>query len=445
MKLKLITTTIEGDQQKTSESSVEFQQDNGVEFQVVNLYPQMEYQTFDGFGGSITDSAGYIYSLMSEESKKELIDAYFGPNGNRYRLVRSHIDSCDFSVDQYQALNDPEDNEFKTFNLERNDQYILPLLTKAQEASDAPLEIMMSPWSPPTFMKTNGQRVFGGKLKPEFHEFWAEYICHYIKAYRAKGFPIKMLSIQNEPNARQTWDSCQYTGEDEKVFLRDYLHPAIVKNGLEDIEVYIWDHNKERIFERACEIMDETTEHMVKGVAFHWYTGDHFDAVNLVREKFPDKKLILSEGCVEFSRFDENAQLLFAQMYAHDIIGNINAGMNSFIDWNIVLDLVGGPNHVGNFCHSPIMYDEKNDKVVKNLSHTYIGHFSRYIEPGAKRIASTKYTDQLEVVALRNPDGAIVTVLLNRSNEDQPVHLRMDGQVTKFTVPANSIMTGLLN
>ncbi|WP_062350630.1 glycoside hydrolase family 30 protein [Bacillus kwashiorkori] len=445
MKLQLITTTYEKNQTKTIETKKEFTHDPGVEFNVVNIYPQVEYQTFDGFGGSITDSAGYIYSLMSDQSKKELIQAYFGPNGNCYQTIRSHIDSCDFSVNQYEALSDPTDMEFESFNLDRNNRYILPLLLDAEAANGKPIEMMLSPWSPPSFMKTNGIRIQGGKLKEEYREFWAEYICHYIKSYRAKGFLIKKLSIQNEPNAKQTWDSCLYTGEEEKIFLRDYLYPALRKNGLEDIEIFIWDHNKERMFERACEIIDETTEHMISGIAFHWYTGDHFDAISLVREKFKDKKIILSEGCVEFSRFDENAQLLFAQMYAHDIIGNINSGMNSFIDWNIVLDTVGGPNHVGNFCHSPIVYDAQNDKVIKNLSYTYIGHFSRYIVPGAKRIASTKYTDKLELTALKNPDGTVVFILLNRLDEMQQVNLRINGQVTEVTVPGNSISTGLLS
>ncbi|WML49071.1 glucosylceramidase [Neobacillus sp. PS3-34] len=341
MNIKLVTTTYQEDNKNTFESSKAFSVDRGVEMKVVNIYPEMEYQTFDGFGGAITEAAGYTFSLMSEEKQKRILDAYFGSNGNRYNLIRTHIDSCDFSVGQYAALEDPEDTGFNSFSLERDEKYIIPLLKEAQQMAGKTLSVMLSPWSPPAFMKTNGQRTEGGSLKPEYRQFWAEYICHYIKQYRNKGFAVDMITIQNEPNATQTWDSCLYSSEQEKEFLRDYLYPSLMANGLEDLEVCIWDHNKERMFERACEIIDKDTDKMVQGIAFHWYTGEHFDAIKLVREKFPDKKLIFTEGCVEYSRFSEAGQLANAQMYAYDIIGNINAGMNSFIDWNILLNKEG--------------------------------------------------------------------------------------------------------
>jgi glucosylceramidase len=445
MQIKWITTTYQGDTKKTVEDSREFSKDTGVEMKVVNLYPDMEYQTFDGFGGAITEASGHTFSLMSEENKKKVLDAYFGAEGNRYNLVRTHIDSCDFSVGQYEAMSDPADTEFKSFSLERDEQYIIPMLEGAEKTAGKSLSVMLSPWSPPSFMKTNEQRVHGGSLKPEYREFWGKYIAHYIKEYRNKGFSVDMLTIQNEPNAKQTWDSCLYTAQQEKEFLRGYLYPALKDNDLLDVDVLIWDHNKERMYERACDIIDEETNKMVQGVAFHWYTGEHFDAIKLVREKFPDKKLIFTEGCVEYSRFSEAGQLQNAQMYAHDIIGNINAGMNAFIDWNILLNKEGGPNHVNNFCDAPIMCDTENDIVQEKLSYTYIGHFSRYIEPGAKRIASTKYTDKLDVVSLKNPDDSIVVVLLNRSAEDVPVSLRLGGKVSDFEVPAGSIVTGVIS
>ncbi|MEH7305226.1 glycoside hydrolase family 30 protein [Neobacillus drentensis] len=444
MNIKLVTTTYQEDIKNTYESSREFSSDRGAEMKVVNIYPDMEYQTFDGFGGAITEAAGYTFSLMNQDNQKRILEAYFGSNGNRYNLVRTHIDSCDFSVSQYAAMDDPSDTEFNSFSLERDEKYIIPLLKEAEQTAGKALSVMLSPWSPPAFMKTNGQRTEGGSLKPEYRQFWAVYICHYIKQYRNKGFSIDMITIQNEPNATQTWDSCLYTGEQEKEFLRDYLYPVLVDNGLEDIEVCVWDHNKERMFERACEIIDEETDKMVQGIAFHWYTGEHFDAIKLVHERFPDKKLIFTEGCVEYSRFSEAGQLENAQMYAYDIIGNINAGMNAFIDWNLILNKEGGPNHVNNFCDAPIMCDTENDIVQEKLSFTYIGHFSRYIEPGAKRIASTKYTDKLDVVSLKNPNGSIVIVLLNRSHEEVPVALRLGGQVTEFSVPASSIVTGVI-
>lgn len=445
MNLKLITTTYEAEKAVTQEGAQRFYHDSGVEMEAVNFYPEITYQTVQGFGGSLTEACGYTFSRMSDCNRKKILDAYFGANSSNYCFLRMSIDSCDFSLGNYSATVDPEDTELKSFSLKREEQYIFPLLEAAQQAAGVPLNIMLTPWSPPAFMKSNGQKNGGGFLKPEYRMLWAQYICRYIKEYQNRGYFVGMLSIQNEPNAVQKWDSCIFTSEQEKEFLRDYLYPALQKNGLGEIKVCIWDHNKERAFERACDILDRNTDKMVQGIAFHWYSGDHFDAVKLIRDKFPDKTLVFSEGCVEYSRFGVDDQLSNAQMYAHDMVGNLNAGMNISIDWNIILDETGGPNHVGNYCDAPIMCNTETDTVETKLSYTYISHFSRYIQPGAKRIATSQYTDKLEVTAFLNPDSGLAAVLLNRSVVALPVALRLQGYVAQFLLPGGSITTALID
>lgn len=440
--MRLITTSYENNRKETTGKEYELTVDKGVAMNVVNLYPAIEYQTFHGFGGAVTEAAGYAFSKLGRENQEKVADKYFGPQGNRYRLIRTHIDSCDFSLNNYEAMSDPEDTAMESFTLERDEKYIFPLLRAGQAKRGEPFDLMLTPWSPPAFMKTNGDRNHGGKLKPVFMDFWAEYICRYIKEYEAKGFPVNRVTVQNEPEAVQTWDSCIFSGEEEKVFLRDHLYPALVKNNLAHIKVNIWDHNKERLYERAKATIDEDTEKMVDGIAFHWYTGDHFEAIGLTRDAFPGKELIFTEGCVEYSRFDAS-QLSNAQMYAHDIIGNMNAGMTGFIDWNILLDEKGGPNHVNNFCDAPIMVDTQKGTFVQKLSFDYIGHFSRYIENDAKRVAFTKYTDKLEMTALKNPDGSLVLVALNRTERDLPVSVRLEGKTVDFAVPKRTIATAL--
>lgn len=438
--MKLITTTYNNFKKETKIEEHAWKDGNAREMCVVNLYPEVEYQTFHGFGGAITEAAAHTYSKMSKENQEKVIDNYFGINGNAYSLVRGHIDSCDFSLNNYCAISDEEDKEFKTFSLARDEQTIIPMMLAAQEKKGEPLDLMLTPWSPPAFMKTNLERNHGGKLKPEYRQMWADYICHYIKEYEKRGLKVNRLTIQNEPMATQTWDSCVFEALEEKEFLRDYLYPTLQKNGLTDVKINIWDHNKEIMFERARDIIDEETDHMVDGVAFHWYTGDHFEAISLVRDVYPGKELIFTEGCVEYSRFDSN-ELRNAQMYAHDILGNLNAGMTGFIDWNVLLDEKGGPNHVNNFCDAPMMYDTDKDVVVEKLSFHYIGHFSKYIRKGAKRIAFTRYTDKLEVTAFKNTDGSVAAVLLNRSEEAKKVNLRVQGKHTEFEVPASAIVT----
>jgi glucosylceramidase len=444
MNLRYMVTTCPNNKVDTQEEQILFQQEQDEEMPFVNLYPEHRYQSFEGFGGAITEASGYAFSKMSEEKQNEVLQAYFGADGNRYRFARMAIDSCDFSLGNYSAVTDAGDDELSTFSLERDEQYILPLLRKAQEVLGQPIEIMLSPWSPPAFMKSNGAKNGGGFLNPEYRALWARYLCRYVREYRKMGFSVTMLTIQNEPKAAQRWDSCLYTAEQEKAFLRDFLYPELMKSGLEDVQVCIWDHNKERVFDRAQAIIDQETDKMVQGIAFHWYSGDHFDTLRLTREVFPDKKLIFSEGCVEYSRFAEENQLAHAQMYAHDIIGNLNAGMNVSLDWNIILDEKGGPNHVGNYCEAPIMCDTKNDTVIKNASYTYIRHFSRFIQPGAQRIAASTYTDKLEITAFRNPDDTITAVLLNRTDSVVPVSIRLAGQLAPFAVPANAIVTALI-
>lgn len=441
--MKVITTTYEHSQKRTTITDMEPVDGLGG-MQCVNLYPEIEYQTMIGFGGAVTEAAGYALHSLSPENREKAVKLYFSEEGNCYHMIRTHIDSCDFSVDMYEAMSDPEDRELKSFSLQREEQYILPLIKAAKEYSKESLDIMLSPWSPPAFMKTNQERIHGGKLKPEYREFWAEYICRYIKEYEKRGFIISRLTIQNEPEAVQTWDSCIYTAEEEKVFLRDFLYPALQKNDLSHVKINIWDHNKERLYDRARNTIDQETSKMIDGIAFHWYSGDHFEAVQITRDAFPDKEMIFTEGCVEYSRFDAD-QLRNAQMYAHDIIGNLNAGMTGFMDWNIFLDKKGGPNHVGNYCDAPIMIDTEQDNFEVKLSYDYIGHFSRYIKKGAKRIALSKYTSELEMTSFKNTDGSIVLVILNRGEQDLPLDISCNGKLLKLDVAKYSISTVVIS
>lgn len=418
--------------------------DGGEENCLLNLYPSMTYQVFEGFGGALTESAGYIYNQMNDEHKAQMLCEYFGADKMGYRMVRIPVDSCDFSLGHYEAVENAEDKTFAGFQLERVEKNILPLLNDAQKVYGGTLEIMLTPWSPPAYMKSNRDRNHGGELKPEYRKVWADYICRYIKEFRKRGYLVKRISLQNEPKAAQTWDSCIYSAQQEKEFLRDYMWPALQENDLSDVEVFIWDHNKERAFERACEIIDETTDYMVSGIAFHWYSGDHFNALGMIRERFPDKKLILSEACIEYSKFAADDYLKNAQKYAHDMIGNMNHGMNGFYDWNVVLDESGGPNHVGNFCDAPFLYDTKTKDLIRRNTADYLWHFTHYIKPGAVRIGVSSYSDEVEATAFLNPDNHIVCILLNRTSHDIKVNLRVEDKMVQIIVKSCSIVSAVV-
>jgi len=422
---------------------VTFREDiSGVEDRVVTLYPEISYEAFEGFGGAITDSAAYVYSLMDEKQRQALLHEYFSPDRMGYRMVRLHMDSCDFSTDMYEAMSDKTDTELCSFSMERTEKYMLPMLYDAQKAAGRRLEIMLSPWSPPAFMKTNGSRKQGGSLKEEYYGLWAEYICRYILEFKNRGFFVRRISLQNEPKAAQTWDSCVYTAQQEKAFLKEAMYPALRRRGLSDVEIFIWDHNKERAYERAAEIVDDRTRDMVSGVACHWYSGDHFENLRLLRERFPDLKLVISESCIEYSKYDSSDGVRNAGRLSHELIGDFNHGITAFYDWNLLLDEQGGPNHVGNYCQAPFLFDRKNKILMPQPLQRYLYHFSHFMERGAVRIAFSKYTAELDVTAWRNPGGDIVVVMLNRTDEEIPVVLRLGGRIAELSVPAGGIVTG---
>lgn len=442
MKLNWTATTVNDGDWETTEGMALFRPDaEEVENQVVNLYPEVTYQTFEGFGGAITDAAGYVYSLMNEEQKRQVIETYFAPNQMGYNRVRIHMDSCDFSTEMYEAMSNPDDRELNSFSFARTEKYMLPMLEDAQRAAGKPLKLMLSPWSPPAFMKANGQRTNGGSLRPEYRDMWADYICRYIEEFQKGGFKVERISIQNEPKAVQTWDSCIFTAEQEKMFLRDHLHPALVRHGLDGIEVFIWDHNKERIYERVRDTVDDTTRGMVAGAAFHWYSGDHFEALDMVRQQYPELKLITSESCIEYRFHAAQDELGNNEKLAHELMGDLNHGINAFYDWNILLDEQGGPNHVGNWCYAAFMYDKKEKRLHTKLLKQFYYHFAHYIIPGSRRIGMSKYTGQLEATAFHRPDGSLAIVLFNAGAESLPVNLRLDGQIAELTLQARSIVT----
>lgn len=408
---------------------------------VVNIYPEVRYQKIRGFGGAFTEAAAHNYAMMSSKRKQEIQKAYFSEKGLNYNLGRLHMNSCDFALGNYTYIEEGDD-KLESFDISHDTEEIIPFINEAQKNAANQMEFLMSPWSPPAFMKTNNDMNHGGTLKREYYKAWADYYVKFIQEYAKQGIKIGYITVQNEPEAVQTWDSCTYSAEEESDFVSGYLGPALEKAGLLEVKIFVWDHNKEEGYARMkAVIADSDTRKYVSGTAMHWYTGDHFEAIELILKQYPEMEVFFTEGCVEYSRFADSGEIDKAEMYAHDILGNLNAGISASLDWNLLLDEKGGPNHVGNFCAAPIMCDSKNDTFEKRLSYYYIGHFSRYIKPRAVRIGYTRYTDKIEVTAFSNPDGQRVAVLLNKSKDDVEVTLREGKVGREIVVGANSIIT----
>lgn len=412
---------------------------------VVNLYPEITGDTLEGFGGAITESAGYVYSLMDEMQKRQLMEAYFSPKRMNYRLVRLHLDSCDFSLGQYDAVSDPSDTGLNSFSMDRMEKYVLPMLRDAEKTAGRKLELLLSPWSPPAYMKDNGKREDGGKLLPEYRQMWANYLCRYIVELRNRGFKVRRMTLQNEAMAVQRWDSCIFTAREQRDFIVEHMAPAMERYGVSDVEFYLWDHNKERVFDWMKDAIDPVSDPLIAGAAVHWYTGDHFEALELARRQFPDKRLISSESCLELYRVDRSQVIESAQRMARELIEDLNHGITAFYDWNILLDEQGGPNYVGNYCLAPFLYNTKTGWLESQLLQQYFEHITGSILPGSVRIAYTKYAGIIHVTAWKRPDGKLAIVVLNTSNDPAPVSLRMEGKTASFMLYPKSITSGLIS
>jgi glucosylceramidase len=352
------------------------------------------------------------------------------------------MNSCDFSLGNYAHVETPGDVELKSFSIDRDRQALLPFIKAAQKVAKQPLKLLASPWSPPAWMKSNGQMNQGGYLLPQYRLAWARCYVRFIQEYAAEGVPIWAVSVQNEPAATQTWDSCIYSAEEERDFVRDYLGPQMTAAGLGHIKIVIWDHNRDHLVERASVVYsDPEAAKYVWGAGFHWYGESHFEQVQLTHDAWPDKQLLFTEGCQEGGPHTGSSSL--GERYAHNIINDLNRWTVGWIDWNLVLDDSGGPNHVGNLCSAPILIDTAHDQLMHQSSFYYLGHFSRFIKPGAQRVLCAANRQDLECTAFVNLDGSVAVVVLNRTDEAISFALRLNDDSATSELPPHSIATYL--
>jgi glucosylceramidase len=412
--------------------------------------PDKTFQTFLGIGGALTDASAETFSKLPEPKQKELMQAYFSTNsGIGYTLARTNINSCDFSRGSYTYVNDG-DRELKSFNIDHDMKFKIPFIKRTIDAAGGRLTLFVSPWSPPGYMKDNNDMLHGGKLKPEYYQTWADYFVKFITAYEKAGIPVWGMTIQNEPMATQRWESCIYTADDERDFLKNFLGPTIQKAGLGDKKIIVWDHNRDLMVQRANVIFsDPEASKYAWGMGFHWYEswtgGDKmFDNVKLVHEAYPDKNLMFTEGCPESFNPAMYKYWALGEAYGRNMINDFNNGTVGWTDWNILLDETGGPNHVQNFCFAPVHADIRTGQLIYTNSFYYIGHFSKFIRPGAKRITSSTSRSQLLTTAFINEDGKVAVIVMNQSKLKIKYNLCIGHSAAEVTILPHSIQTLVL-
>jgi glucosylceramidase len=413
--------------------------------------PTVSFQSFIGIGGALTDASAETFAKLSKDKQQELLAAYYDTRkGIGYTLARTNIQSCDFSSGSYSYVAD-NDAQLKTFSVAHDEQYKIPLIKQAMAASGGRLRLFVSPWSPPAWMKDNNSVTGGGKLKPEFDQSWADFYVKFIHTYEAKGIPVWGLSVQNEPMATQKWESCIYTAEEERDFIKNFLGPTLHKAGLGDKKLIAWDHNRDLIYQRASTILeDPAAAKYVWGIGFHWYetwTGNpmQFDNVQLVSRAFPGTHLLFTEGCKERFSFDSLQSWSLGERYGYSMINDFNDGAVAWTDWNILLDETGGPNHTGNLCFAPVHADTRTGQLIYTNAYYYIGHFSKFVRPGAKRIAVSTNRPSLQSTGFLNKDGSVVVIVMNTTDQPLPYHLIWKDKAAVTESLPHSISTIIIN
>jgi glucosylceramidase len=405
------------------------------------------FQEILGIGGAITDASAEVFARLSPARQDELVKAYYNRNtGIGYSLARTTIHSSDFSSASYTYVRDG-DAALASFSIDHDRRYRIPLIKRAIAGAGGGLLLYASPWSPPAFMKSNGSMLRGGHLLPQYRAAWATYYTKFIKAYEREGIPIWGITVQNEPMAKQTWESSLLTATEERDFLKDHLGPTMRREGLGRKKIVVWDHNRDLMVDRANVLFsDPAAARYAWGIGYHWYEtwkggSPMHSNVARVAEAFPDKKLLFTEGSNEAFKSDQLQSWSNAERYGRQMISDFNAGTVGWTDWNILLDERGGPNHVGNYCFAPVHADTRDGSLIYTPAYYYIGHFSKFIRPGARRISTASTFSGLLATSFINPDNSAVSVVMNDTDRSITYSLVIDGRQTAAHIAPHSIQS----
>ncbi|MEM9001196.1 MAG: glycoside hydrolase family 30 protein [Bacteroidota bacterium] len=440
----------------------------------IKLLPEQKFQTITGFGGSFTEASAYLLNKLSKENRKKVIDAYFGEDGAKYSLTRTHMNSCDFSVSNYSYAPVEGDKALEHFSIEEDQDDIVPFIKEAMATSKDGFKIVASPWTAPPWMKDNNDWR-GGKLLPEYYDTWALFFSKYLDAYKAEGIDIWGFTVENEPLGNDNnWESMHFSPEEMTQFVQNHLGPKLEADGKRDVKILGYDQNREHLEHWVDEMYkNEATSKYYDGTAIHWYASTYEifpDALQYAHHKAPDKHLIQSEACVDAEvpkwkddvwywskeatdwgwdwapEQDKHLHPKYAPVYryARDIIGCLNNWVDGWIDWNMVLDTQGGPNWFKNWCVAPVIVDPVKDEVYFTPIYYTMSHFSKYIRPGAKRIGFENPDDSLLLTAAQNLDGSIAVVVFNPAESPKHFNLDLGERSRQLSINAQAIQTILI-
>lgn len=392
---------------------------------VIKIYQENIISSFLGLGGALTESTAYNYQKLSRENQERFIKDYYSSSGLNYQFGRIAIGSNDFALKHFEYT---KKADLSDFSIEHDKKYTIPFILDVLKTKN--ISLIASPWSPPKVLKTIKTPYIGAKLNKDNYEIYSEYLIKFIKAYENLGINIDYLTMQNEPFARQPWESCKFELSEQKEFIYQYLLPKLDKT-----KVLLWDHNKEMLYDNFKYLYEKNKK--IAGIGFHYYSGSHFNNIRMIRKEYPNTLLINTEMCCGYSKYDETKWISDAEWYMKDLIGDLNSGINAYLDWNMLLDERGGPTHSFNFLKSPIIL--KEDSYIKTPIYYYLYHLSHFIDSG-EIIEHSTYTNDLEIVSIKNSEK-IVVVIVNNKNKEYKYKLFFNNDFISDSIPAHSIIT----
>ena len=433
-----------------------------------------EKQTITGFGGAFTEASASLLNQLGEENRTKILNAYFAKEGANYSLTRTHMNSCDFSLENYSYTPVEGDTNLDHFSVEEDKDDLIPMIKEAMQISEDGFKLFASPWTAAPWMKDNNSWV-GGKLMPKYYDTWALFFSKYVDAYRAEGIDIWGFTVENEPHGNgNNWESMLFSPEEMTDFVVNHLSPKLHTDGKGELVILGYDQNREGIKEWVDVMFkDQQTAQHYDGTAIHWYesTYDYFpEMLQYAHEKAPNKYLIQTEACVDdevpvwkddawywtkeatdwgYKWREEEKKYLHpkyapANRYARDIIGCLNNWVDGWVDWNMVLDRQGGPNWFKNWCVAPIIVDPEADEVYYTPLYYIMTHFSKFIRPGAEVIGVDSTDKNLMVTAAQNPDGSVAVVVFNEGMEQKSFELITLETTKQISISPQAIQTILI-
>ena len=409
--------------------------------EAVTIDTAKHFQKMYGFGAAMTDASAEVLSELAADKRRAIMTELFSRvnGGLGLSFTRLTLGASDFSTHDYSYDDSPgnaPDPQLRYFSIEPARKYVLPRVREALRINPD-LLVMISPWSAPAWMKTT-RSLIKGQLVPQYYPAFANYLARTVEAFGKEGVPLSMLTIQNEPN----FEPENYPGEridppQRAEIIGHYVGPTFKRLGL-GTKILDWDHNWDKPQMPLAVLANPAARQFISGVAWHCYNGD-VSAQGPVHDAYPDKNAWVTE--CSGGEWSPNYSQVLGWMTDELIIGASNNWARGTLLWNLALNPAHGPHTGGcSDCRGVITVDPATGQITRNVEYYVLGHASRFIVPGAYRVASVSRAKGISVAAFINPDGSRVAILHQKTDEGR-VELAIDGERYSLNLPAGSVAT----